>query len=107
MIDVLLTILVFFMMITSAQVLKVDSTIALPVAADALKQQSTREQAIVNVHWNPATQNNERVTIVGKIDSGGYAELDRGDGIDTSSLRLDGSTLTWTDAGQTRTAMLG
>ena len=57
--------------------------------------------------WNPATQNNERVTIVGKIDSGGYAELDRGDGIDTSSLRLDGSTLTWTDAGQTRTAMLG
>ena len=57
--------------------------------------------------WNPATQNNERVTIVGKIDSGGYAELDRGDGIDTSSLRLDGSALTWTDAGQTRTGTLG
>ncbi|MGH8046170.1 MAG: ExbD/TolR family protein, partial [Chthoniobacterales bacterium] len=32
MIDVLLVLLVFFMMITSAQVLKVDQTIKLPVA---------------------------------------------------------------------------
>ena len=32
MIDVLLTILVFFMTITSAQVLKVDKTIQLPIA---------------------------------------------------------------------------
>ena len=36
MVDVLLTILVFFMMITSAQVLKVDKTITLPVAPDAV-----------------------------------------------------------------------
>ncbi|MDQ2918303.1 MAG: biopolymer transporter ExbD, partial [Verrucomicrobiota bacterium] len=35
MIDVLLTILVFFMTITSAQVLKVDKSIALPIAKDA------------------------------------------------------------------------
>ena len=40
MVDVLLTILVFFMMITSAQVLKVDKTITLPVAPDALKRDS-------------------------------------------------------------------
>src|SRR5438105_9269798 len=56
MIDVLLTILVFFMMITSAQVLKVDKSITLPIAMDAAKSESNREQAIVNVRWNPATQ---------------------------------------------------
>ena len=56
MIDVLLTILVFFMMITSAQVLKVDKSIVLPVASDALKSDSNREQAIVNVRWDPKTQ---------------------------------------------------
>ncbi len=38
MIDVLLTILVFFMTITSAQVLKVDKTIQLPIAKDAQKR---------------------------------------------------------------------
>ena len=38
MIDVLLTILVFFMTITSAQVLKVDKSIQLPIAKDAQKK---------------------------------------------------------------------
>ena len=38
MVDVLLTILIFFMTITSAQVLKVDKTIVLPVAPNALKK---------------------------------------------------------------------
>ncbi len=52
MIDVLLTILVFFMTITSAQVLKVDKTIQLPVAKDAQKKDNTRAEAIVNVRWN-------------------------------------------------------
>ncbi len=56
MIDVLLTILVFFMMITSAQVLKVDKSITLPIAMDALKSDSNREQAIVNVRWDPKVQ---------------------------------------------------
>ena len=51
MIDVLLTILVFFMMITSAQVLKVDKTIKLPIAADAQKKDNTRNETIVNVRW--------------------------------------------------------
>src|SRR5437868_12183484 len=51
MIDVLLTILVFFMTITSAQVLKVDKTIQLPVAKDAQKKDNTRSEAIVNVRW--------------------------------------------------------
>jgi len=54
MIDVLLTILVFFMTITSAQVLKVDKTIQLPIAKDAQKKDNTRSEAILNVRWKPA-----------------------------------------------------
>ena len=52
MIDVLLTILVFFMTITSAQVLKVDKSIQLPIAKDAQKKDNTRAEAILNVRWN-------------------------------------------------------
>lgn len=51
MIDVLLTILVFFMTITSAQVLKVDKTINLPVAKDAQKKDNSRAETVVNVRW--------------------------------------------------------
>ncbi len=51
MIDVLLTILVFFMTITSAQVLKVDKSINLPVAKDAVKKDNSRSEAVVNVRW--------------------------------------------------------
>ncbi len=52
MIDVLLVLLIFFMSITSAQVLKVDKSIALPIAADALKKDNSRSEAIVNVRWD-------------------------------------------------------
>jgi biopolymer transport protein ExbD len=41
------------MMITSAQVLKVDKSIKLPIAADALKKDNSRNEAIVNVRWIP------------------------------------------------------
>src|SRR3954453_7164664 len=51
MIDVLLTILVFFMTITSSQVLKVDKTIALPIAKDAQKKDNTRAESMINVRW--------------------------------------------------------
>jgi biopolymer transport protein ExbD len=61
MIDVLLTILVFFMMITSAQVLKVDKTIKLPIAPDALKKDNQRSETIVNVRWKPETRKVEFV----------------------------------------------
>ncbi len=54
MIDVLLTILVFFMTITSAQVLKVDKSIELPIAKDAQKKDNTRAEAILNVRWQLA-----------------------------------------------------
>src|SRR5947208_16740337 len=51
MIDVLLTILIFFMTITSAQVLKVDKSIKLPVAPDAQKKDNQRAEAVLNVRW--------------------------------------------------------
>src|SRR5437899_6198520 len=56
MIDVLLTILIFFMTITSAQVLKVDKTIKLPIAPDAQKQDNQRAQAVINVRWYADTR---------------------------------------------------
>ena len=52
MIDVLLVLLIFFMSITSAQVLKVDQTINLPLAPNALKKDNTRSEAIINVRWD-------------------------------------------------------
>jgi len=52
MIDVLLVLLIFFMSITSAQVLKVDKTIELPISENALKKDSQRAEAIVNVKWD-------------------------------------------------------
>jgi biopolymer transport protein ExbD len=54
MIDVLLVLLIFFMSITSAQVLKVDKEITLPVAAHGAKKDNTRAEAIVNVRWEAA-----------------------------------------------------
>src|ERR1051326_6460385 len=57
MIDVLLTILVFFMTITSAQVLKVDKTIQLPIAKDAQKKDNPRVEAMLNVRWKLPDKN--------------------------------------------------
>ena len=61
MIDVLLTILIFFMTITSAQVLRVDKKIKLPVAPNAEKKQDNHAEAIINVRWKAATQEPEYV----------------------------------------------
>jgi biopolymer transport protein ExbD len=55
MIDVLLVLLIFFMSITSAQVLKVEK-LPLPVAPNALKRDMMRNEAIVNVKWDTATK---------------------------------------------------
>jgi biopolymer transport protein ExbD len=55
MIDVLLVLLVFFMSITSAQVAKVEK-MSLPVAPNALKKEQMRNEAIVNIRWDVATQ---------------------------------------------------
>ena len=53
MIDVLLVLLIFFMSITTAQVLKVDKTVTLPIAPNAIKKDTTRAETIVNVRWDP------------------------------------------------------
>ncbi len=53
MIDVLLVLLIFFMSITSAQVLRIDKDIKLPVAADAKKKEdkNTMFEAAINIRW--------------------------------------------------------
>jgi biopolymer transport protein ExbD len=51
MIDVLLVVLVFFIMITSASVLQGDPDIKLPVASDATKPEKSKAEAVLNLHW--------------------------------------------------------
>jgi len=55
MVDVLLVILIFFMIITSAQVLNIDKTIKLPIAPEAVKKDDARAEAVVNVRWDPVS----------------------------------------------------
>ena len=57
MIDILLVLLVFFMSISSTEVLQVNKNVTLPVAKDAKDaEKGTKGQTIVNVMW--ATINN-------------------------------------------------
>ncbi|MEA3208138.1 MAG: biopolymer transport protein ExbD [Chthoniobacter sp.] len=70
MIDVLLVLLIFFMSITSAQVLKVDKNILLPIAPDAIKKDQMRAEAIVNVRWDPARKKADYI-----LDDKVYPEL--------------------------------
>jgi biopolymer transport protein ExbD len=57
MIDCLLVLLIFFMSITSAEVLQIDKDIQLPVAGEAKKKEKTKTQeGALNVKWNPKTQ---------------------------------------------------
>jgi len=51
MVDVLLVVLVFFIMITSASVLQGDPDIVLPVASDATKPEKSKAEAVLNLHW--------------------------------------------------------
>jgi len=53
MVDVLLVLLVFFMAITTAQVIKIDKTIKLPIAKHGAKKDNAAAEVIVNVRWNP------------------------------------------------------
>jgi biopolymer transport protein ExbD len=56
MIDILLVLLVFFMSISSTEVLQSNDQVKLPVAKDASddkKEGKAKGQAIVNVLWNP------------------------------------------------------
>lgn len=57
MIDVLLVLLVFFVMITSAQVLKVDKSIVLPVSPNAKQREAAmaKHEFAVNLRLDKAT----------------------------------------------------
>ena len=56
MIDVLLVLLIFFMSTITKQVARVDKSITLPVAQNASKSDSARDQSIINVRWDTAKQ---------------------------------------------------
>jgi biopolymer transport protein ExbD len=55
---VLLTLLIFFMSITSAQVLKIDKDIQLPVAPNAKKkdEKNSINEAALNIRWEAGKQ---------------------------------------------------
>lgn len=64
MIDVLLVLLVFFVTITSAEVLKVDKLLTLPVSPNAKERdpEMMRNEMAVNVRWDQAS--NKGVLVV-------------------------------------------
>ena len=55
MIDVLLVLLIFFMSITSAKVLKVDKNIKLPLAVHGLKRDDKAAAGLINISWDATT----------------------------------------------------
>lgn len=55
MIDVLLVLLIFFMSITTDQVMKINNSIILPVAPEAKQRENDiKNQAVVNIEWDRA-----------------------------------------------------
>ena len=67
MIDVLLVLLVFFVMITSAEVLKVDKNLTLPVSPNAKKREPemAKHEMAVNLRYDQAT--NKGVLVVDDV----------------------------------------
>ena len=53
MIDILLVLLVFFMAISTSEILQVSEGVILPVAKDAGKRTKPKGEVLVNVLWNP------------------------------------------------------
>ncbi|MBX3740473.1 MAG: biopolymer transporter ExbD [Akkermansiaceae bacterium] len=64
MIDVLLVLLVFFVAITSAEVLKVDKGLTLPVSPSAKERdpENSKSEMAINVRWDQGT--NKGVLVV-------------------------------------------
>jgi biopolymer transport protein ExbD len=67
MIDVLLVLLIFFMSITSAEVLKVDKKITLPVSAHAKKRdpEMSKHEIAINIRWD--SKENKSLLLVDDI----------------------------------------
>jgi biopolymer transport protein ExbD len=68
MIDVLLTLLIFFMSITSAEVSKIDKDILVPVAPEAKEKDKsqTQNEAALNIRFD-ATKNGGSINYLGKV----------------------------------------
>lgn len=56
MADLLFVLLVFFMSITTTEVLRTDKAIDLPVAKDAMENKLKSSQVVVNVAWVPGAR---------------------------------------------------
>lgn len=56
MVDVLLVILVFFITITSASVLRVDQRVNLPIADHAGKMVKSWNEKLINIYWDEPSQ---------------------------------------------------
>ena len=72
MIDVLLVLLIFFMSITTAEILKIDKNIVLPISPNAKKRDATmtRHELAINVRWDP-----EQGKAFVKVDDRDYPAL--------------------------------
>jgi biopolymer transport protein ExbD len=55
MVDVLLVLMLFFMAITSTEVLKKNKNLTLPDAKNAKKPETSKHQIVVNVGWDPGS----------------------------------------------------
>jgi biopolymer transport protein ExbD len=75
MIDVLLVLLVFFVLITSAEVLKVDKNIVLPVSPNAKQREPemAKHEMAVNVRFDPAT--NKGVLVVDDVTHNNWQDV--------------------------------
>lgn len=75
MIDVLLVLLIFFMSITSAEVLKVDKKIKLPVSPHAKKRdpEMSKHEIAINLRWDP--QANKSLLLVDDREYPNIADL--------------------------------
>ena len=75
MIDVLLVLLVFFVMITSAEVLKVDKNIKLPVSPNAKQREAemAKHEMAVNLRYDPGT--NKGVLVLDDMVYGNWEEV--------------------------------
>ena len=69
MVDVLLTLLVFFVSITSANVMLTDKTLTLPVAPNS-NEKKHQSEAILNVRWSGGDKG---LVVMGEI---GYEDVD-------------------------------
>ena len=75
MIDVLLVLLVFFVLITSAEVLKVDKNLTLPISPNAKKRESemAKHEMAVNLRYDPGT--NKGVLVVDDVEHANWEDV--------------------------------